>query len=74
MYSDNRAQKPRFIPRRRTALDGRVWWVVWDTYNHGFATNPLLFGRFLRRKGCQAQIDYLASAGVINLYPKKANN
>lgn len=28
----------RFIAKKRTALDGKVWWCVWDTKRNGWST------------------------------------
>ena len=38
-----------FEPRKRTALDGRVWWCVYDTYRHSWSTY-LFHGKYKRKK------------------------
>lgn len=51
-YKDfNRAAYDRFTPAKRTALDGRVWWCVWDSLKHDFSTLSC-FGRYKRKKDC----------------------
>ena len=45
-----------FEPRKRTALDGRVWWCVYDTDAHKWST-LLCFGKYSRRKDAQYAID-----------------
>ena len=43
-------------PRKRTALDGRVWWCVFDADTRKWST-LLCFGRYRRRKDAQYAID-----------------
>ena len=45
-----------FEPRQRTALDGKVWWVVYDRYKQEFSTLTC-FGKYKTKKDCQAAID-----------------
>lgn len=47
----------RFIPRKRTAIDGAIWWCVYDNAKHEFS-KLLCFGKYKRRKDCQQDIDY----------------
>lgn len=47
----------RFEPTKRTALDGKVWWVVWDNIEHRYSTN-ICFGKYRRKKDCQWAIDF----------------
>lgn len=47
----------RFEPRKRTALDGVVWWVVWDLKENKYSTFTC-FGRYPKKKDCQFAIDY----------------
>ena len=54
--------QPRLIPTKRTALDGLVWWVVFDTQTCRYSTRPC-FGRYRRKKDCQRAIDYYTSDG-----------
>lgn len=56
--------QPRLIPTKRTALDGIVWWVVFDTQTRRYSTRPC-FGRYRRKKDCQWAIDYYTSAKYI---------
>lgn len=48
---------PRFIPEKRTAIDGKQWWCVYDTQRHCWSTY-LCHGKYKTRKACQAAIDY----------------
>ena len=54
--------QPRLIPTKRTALDGLVWWVVFDTQTRRCSTRPC-FGRYRRKKDCQWAIDHYTSDG-----------
>ncbi len=42
----------RFIPEKRTAIDGKQWWCVYDTLRHCWSTY-LCHGK----KACQLAID-----------------
>ena len=43
--------------RKRTAIDGKVWWCVFDTKNTEWSTLTC-FGRYRLKKDCQFAIDY----------------
>ena len=43
-------------PRKRTALDGKTWWCVFDTENQTWSTLTI-FGKYSTRKACQLDID-----------------
>ena len=43
-------------PRKRTALDGKVWWCVFDTDTWKWST-LWCFGRYKLKKDCQFAID-----------------
>ena len=45
----------RFEARKRTALDGRVWWCVYDNERHAWSTF-LCHGRYKTRKACEQAI------------------
>ena len=47
----------RFVPMKRTALDGRVWWCVWDCLRGQYSTF-LYHGKYKRKKDAQFAIDY----------------
>ena len=49
-------EKSRFEPRQRTALDGKVWWVVYDRYKQEFSSLTC-FGKYKTKKDCQWAID-----------------
>lgn len=44
-------------PRKRTALDGRSWWCVFDTEQMEWSS-CIIFGKYRTRKACQISIDY----------------
>ena len=48
-------QMKRFEARKRTALDGRVWWCVYDNERHAWSTF-LCHGRYKTRKACEQAI------------------
>lgn len=50
-------EESRFEPRQRTALDGKVWWVVYDRYKQEFSSLTC-FGKYKTKKDCQWAIDY----------------
>lgn len=35
---DKTTENNNFVPRKRTALDGKVWWCVWDLSKNTWAT------------------------------------
>ena len=43
-------------PRKRTALDGKVWWCVFNTDTMKWST-IVLFGRYKTKRDCQIAID-----------------
>lgn len=44
-------------PRKRTALDGKTWWCVFDTNKCSWSTLTC-FGRYKLKRDCQFAIDY----------------
>ena len=47
------------VPRKRTALDGKVWWCVFDTISSSFS-HIIIFGKYKTKKACdEAIIRYL---------------
>lgn len=46
----------RFTPKKRTALDGRQWWCVYDLEKHDFST-LLIHGKYRTKKECQYAIN-----------------
>ena len=59
-------EKPRFEPRRRTALDGRTWWCVWDNDRNGWSTFTHHAYRFKTRKSAAQHIDYVGRLAKSN--------
>ena len=43
-------------PRKRTALDGKSWWCVFDAENMRWSTLTM-FGKYKTEKECQSAID-----------------
>lgn len=43
-------------PRNRTALDGKVWWCVFDTDKMKWST-LVCFGKYKLKRDCQFAID-----------------
>lgn len=39
------------IPKKRTALDGKVWWCVYDLTKHTFSA-LICFGKYKTKKDC----------------------
>ena len=57
----------KFEPRKRTAIDNKIWWCVYDTTNNEWST-LLFFGKYKTKKDCQYRIDsynHLRSLGMI---------
>lgn len=53
-----------FLPAKRTAIDGRSWWVVMDKEAHKYS--PLLcFGKYRTRKECNSAILAAARLGLV---------
>ena len=50
----------RFIPKQRTAVDGKSWWCVYDTEKNTFST-LIVFGKYRTRKECAERIDFVIS-------------
>lgn len=44
-------------PRQRTAVDGKTWWVVYDTVTHKYLDTIMYFGKYKTKKECQYAID-----------------
>lgn len=42
-------------PRKRTAIDGKIWWCVFDTDSMKY--NTILFGKYKFKRDCQYAID-----------------
>lgn len=47
----------RFKAVKRTARDGRTWWVVWDKAKREYS-GLRCFGRYRRKKDCELAIRY----------------
>ena len=45
----------RYEPRKRTAIDGRSWWYVYDTLENKYS-NLLCFAKYRTKKECQIAI------------------
>lgn len=51
------------VPRKRKALDGKVWWCVFNTNKKGWSTLTC-FGKYRTEKECQYAIK---SYGRLNM-------
>jgi len=49
--------EPKYIPKKRTALDGKTWWCVYDTVKDAWST-IIYFGKYKTKKACQIDIDF----------------
>jgi hypothetical protein len=43
------------VPRKRTALDGKIWWCVFDTISNSFS-HIIIFGKYKTKKACDEAI------------------
>lgn len=50
-------KEDRFIPLKRQALDGKIWWCVWDTSKRRWSTCVYHY-KYKTKKDCQFNIDY----------------
>jgi len=48
----------RFIPLKRFALDGKMWWCVWDNMRHDWSTYTCHCGMYKTKKAAWADIQY----------------
>ena len=46
----------RFAPKKRTALDGKVWWCVYDMQRSCWSTYTC-HGKYKTKRDCQYAID-----------------
>lgn len=44
------------VPRKRTAIDGKSWWCVFDTDSMKWST-LIVFGKYKLKRDCQYAID-----------------
>lgn len=49
-------------PRKRTALDGKVWWCVFDTNKNDWST-LICFGKYKTKRECQMRINWYLVEG-----------
>ena len=47
----------RFIPQKRIALDGKIWWCVYDMKRKSFSTYTC-HGKYTTKTNCQLAIDF----------------
>lgn len=50
-------ESSRFSPTRRTAIDGKEWWVVYDNKEKKYTTLLPIGGKYKTKKDCQYAID-----------------
>jgi hypothetical protein len=68
-YYKGAIEMERFVPKQRTALDGKMWWVVYDNKEHKYST-LLCFGKYKTKKECRAAIDYYTNSETYKNYIK----
>lgn len=49
-------------PRKRTALDGKTWWCVFDTNKCSWST-LICFGKYKTKRDCQMRINFYLVEG-----------
>ena len=49
---------PRFVPKKRTALDGKMWWAIYDN-KCGRFSSLIGHGRYQTRRDAQLCIDFM---------------
>ena len=47
----------RFVPKKRTAIDGKVWWCVYDTVD-GCYSKCLFHGKYKTKRSCENGIKW----------------
>ena len=47
----------RFVPKKRTALDGKVWWCAYDTLDGCYSKSPL-HGKYKTKRSCEIGINW----------------
>lgn len=52
----NKYEGIRFYPVKRMAIDGKIWWVVWDKETHDYS-KYICHERYKRKKDAQYIID-----------------
>lgn len=60
-------EKQKFEPRKRTGLDGKVWWEIWDAWENRWSTLVMHMCRFKTKKAAQFHIDYVRKILVENV-------
>jgi hypothetical protein len=53
-----------FEARKRTALDGKTWWVVFDVNKQKYST-LLCFGKYKTKKACNIAIQYAIGKNLV---------
>ena len=48
-------RQKRFIPAKRTALDGKTWWVAFDRLENKYS-DLTCFGKYKTKKDCSLAI------------------
>lgn len=53
----------RFTPIKRRALDGRLWWCIYDNERHAWSTYTA-HGKYKTRKAARDRVELAAAYGV----------
>ena len=56
--------KTMFEARKRTALDGKTWWVVFDVDKQKYST-LLCFGKYKTKRACNIAIQYAIGNNLV---------
>lgn len=47
----------RFVPKKRTAVDGKVWWCAFDTVDGCYSKSPY-HGKYKTKRSCEIRISW----------------
>ena len=50
-------EKDKLEPVKRTSIDGKTWWCVYNTTKQEFSTNTY-FGRYKTKSACKFAINF----------------
>ena len=59
--------KERFVSKKRTALDGKVWWCVWDKESENWSTFTC-HNMYSRKVECDCAIAFWNGYGGAKLF------
>ena len=62
------AGQRRYVAAKRTALDGKVWWCIFDHKKNGYSVAGGC-GRYKTRKDCEYGIEWRLKKGCLEIAP-----